>query len=312
MSHNFTFTDIDECENNNGGCQQLHCINSEGSFECGCKEGFKMRDDVNSCTKVMSGSGGKISSGNWPETYPTNIDEQWVIQCGSNQHVTLAFSEGFGLAGALPSCSKDWLKVYDGDSSDAELLGKFCHFAVPQMPKSSSSSLLIHFFAGSSHNPSRRGFELSYICEDVEVEVTVPTTQQLDLQTTSVLPPQPSECGQTLFTESSGTIESPNWPETYPTNLQCEYFIDLPDESSVVEISFNSGFSIAGQYPSCIKDWVKIYDGHTDDTTLHGTYCHFHTPPVTRASGSKAKIVLFAGASHNPSRRGFSASYRTV
>ena len=255
----------------------------------------------------MQGPSGKISSGNWPKTYPVNADLQWVIQCESHQAVELTFSNGFGIAGNLPSCPKDWVKVYDGDSTSAELLGKFCHYAIPQIPRSSSNSLLVHFYAGPLHNPARKGFEVSYTCEDVNP----PTTPAVTL-------PEPSSqsplCGETLFTESSGTIESPNWPQTYPTNLRCEYFIQLRDENSRVEISFSDGFGIAGSYPSCSLDWVKIYDGHNtdDNVSLYGTYCHWEAPPVITTTGSKAKIILFAGPRHSSSRRGFSANYRTI
>ena len=198
------------------------------------------------------------------------------------------------------------MKIYDGNSTSDELLGKFCHYAIPQVQKSSSNSLLVHFYAGPSHNSARKGFEVSYTCVDVEPP-TIPALAP------PMLPSQSPLCGQTLFTEGSGTIESPNWPQTYPTNLQCEYFIQLPDESSRIEISFNGGFGIAGTYPACSMDWVKIYDGHTtDDASLYGTYCHWQGPPVITTSGSRAKIVLFAGPRHSPSRRGFSANYRTI
>ena len=280
----------------------MHCINLEGSFECGCKEGFELRGDGNGCAKIMQGPSGKISSGNWPETYPINVDLQWVVQCESHQAVELTFSQGFGIAGSLPSCPRDWIKIFDGNSTSAELLGKFCHYAIPQVPKSSSNSLLVHFYAGPSHNSARKGFEISYTC--VNIEFPKPPL---------VLPSQSPLCGQTVFKGSSGTIESPNWPQTYPTNLQCEYFIQLPDESSRVEISFDDRFGIAGTYPACSMDWVKIYDGHvTNDASLYGTYCHWQTPPVITTSGSSAKVVLFAGPRHSPSRRGFSANYRAI
>lgn len=77
------FADIDECKTNNGGCGRLHCTNQEGSHQCGCKEGFKLRDDGNGCAEILQGASGKISSGNWPENYPVNVDLQWVIQCES-------------------------------------------------------------------------------------------------------------------------------------------------------------------------------------------------------------------------------------
>ena len=301
-------TDVNECEISNGNCQQLHCINQEGSHKCGCKEGFKLRDDSNGCAEILQGPSGTISSGNWPQTYPNNVNIQWIIQCESNQAVELTFSNGFGIAGNLPTCPKDWLKVFDGDSSSSELMGKFCHYAVPQVSRSSSNSLLVHFYAGPSHNPVRKGFEISYTCEDIE-----PSTTTAAAHVSPELPSQSPLCGQTLFTESSGTIESPNWPQTYPTNVQCEYFIQLPDDNSKIELDFNNGrFGIAGTYPDCLKDWVKIYDGHSDDASLYDTYCHWHMPPLIVTSGSKAKIVLFAGPNHSSTRRGFSANYRTI
>ncbi|XP_058065891.1 fibrillin-1 [Anopheles bellator] len=40
--------DTDECGSANGGCQQ-HCINSDGSYYCSCKYGFKLNIDKRSC-----------------------------------------------------------------------------------------------------------------------------------------------------------------------------------------------------------------------------------------------------------------------
>ncbi|XP_021695533.1 uncharacterized protein LOC5579875 isoform X2 [Aedes aegypti] len=46
--------DTDECIRENGGCQH-HCINSDGSFYCSCKYGFKLDADKHSCL-VLNGS----------------------------------------------------------------------------------------------------------------------------------------------------------------------------------------------------------------------------------------------------------------
>ena len=34
-------TDIDECSDSNGGCDQ-QCLNLEGSYECLCEEGYSL------------------------------------------------------------------------------------------------------------------------------------------------------------------------------------------------------------------------------------------------------------------------------
>ena len=40
--------DIDECAVANGGCGH-NCINTEGSFYCGCRDGFVLEDDGRQC-----------------------------------------------------------------------------------------------------------------------------------------------------------------------------------------------------------------------------------------------------------------------
>ncbi|KAI4876796.1 hypothetical protein NFI96_009177, partial [Prochilodus magdalenae] len=39
---------VDECLDNNGGCQQI-CLNNIGSYECQCKEGFFLSDNQHTC-----------------------------------------------------------------------------------------------------------------------------------------------------------------------------------------------------------------------------------------------------------------------
>lgn len=41
-------TDIDECQNNNGGCHQ-QCLNSDGSYQCDCFKGYKYDKQTNRC-----------------------------------------------------------------------------------------------------------------------------------------------------------------------------------------------------------------------------------------------------------------------
>jgi len=46
--HLYLHTDIDECSNNTGGCDQI-CDNTEGSFQCHCHKGFALSDDNITC-----------------------------------------------------------------------------------------------------------------------------------------------------------------------------------------------------------------------------------------------------------------------
>ena len=44
----FFFSDIDECVVNQGGCAH-NCTNKAGSFECSCRDGWKLNADGKSC-----------------------------------------------------------------------------------------------------------------------------------------------------------------------------------------------------------------------------------------------------------------------
>ena len=41
--------DVNECEISNGGCEH-HCKNINGSYVCGCKEGFFLDGNGKSCS----------------------------------------------------------------------------------------------------------------------------------------------------------------------------------------------------------------------------------------------------------------------
>lgn len=47
-SPNFTFTDIDECLDNNGGCTN-NCYNTYSSYYCTCPDHLEMSADGRTC-----------------------------------------------------------------------------------------------------------------------------------------------------------------------------------------------------------------------------------------------------------------------
>jgi len=44
------FLDVNECLDNEGSCQHV-CVNSEGSFHCGCNMGYTLNKDGQTCNK---------------------------------------------------------------------------------------------------------------------------------------------------------------------------------------------------------------------------------------------------------------------
>lgn len=45
------YIDFNECNLNNVGCEYI-CVNNEGSFNCECRKGFKLKDDKYGCEGV--------------------------------------------------------------------------------------------------------------------------------------------------------------------------------------------------------------------------------------------------------------------
>lgn len=52
--HPLSCTDVDECAEGNGGCQQS-CVNMMGSYECHCREGFFLSDNQHTCIQRPEG-----------------------------------------------------------------------------------------------------------------------------------------------------------------------------------------------------------------------------------------------------------------
>ena len=44
----YTYSDIDECLSNNGGCHH-NCHNSDGSYTCSCNNGYELNSDGHTC-----------------------------------------------------------------------------------------------------------------------------------------------------------------------------------------------------------------------------------------------------------------------
>ena len=192
----------------------------------------------------------------------------------------------FGIAGTLPIC-RDFLKFYDGHSKQDTEFGPFCYFTKPSPAVMSSNKAMAVFHSGSNHSSSRRGFQCSF--------------QSLDV---SSIP----QCGGTL-TAANGSFQTPNWPQTYPANVNCTWTIILPDSSQRVELTFDTPYGIAGSLPMC-KDKLHIYDNNTG--TQYGPYCHYAVPNPPVLTSNKATVEFIAGPSHSPSHVGFKATYRSV
>ena len=112
------------------------------------------------------------------------------------------------------------------------------------------------------------------------------------------------------FTTANGEFQTPDWPETYPFDFECEWNIEVPSSDCSVELIFDtSAFGIAGKSSdNCPKDYLKIYN---KDSILTHTICDLAVPSPITTNGN-TKLTFFAGPSHGPLRKGFRITYTTV
>ena len=282
------------------------------------------------CGSNFTASSGTLQTPNWPQTYPNNIDCEWFIWLPNSDKVveiSCGETEPYGIAGSHPECTKDYITFYDGHTKQSSSYGPYCGFTKPSSIKMSSNLAKVVFHAGPSHSSSRKGAQCTFRSVDGLISSSPttpspttpsppttppPTTPPPTTTTATMTTTSPPLCGGPLTT-SSGTFQTPNWPETYPVNIDCEWRIQLPDESKVVEIRcVENPFGIAGSLPACSKDYLKFYDGHSKQDTEFGPFCHYTKPSTATMSSNKAMAIFHAGPKHNPARRGFKCSFQSI
>ena len=239
------------------------------------------------CKRNFTAASGLLQTPNWPKTYPTNVSCEWFIKLpDANKVVEITCDEQpYGIAGTYPQCDKDHLTIFDGHSEEEnDHFGPYCQFKRPGTVKTSTNLAKVVFHSGPSHSSSRKGFKCTF--KSIERRTTI------------------------SLRKPSGSFQSPNWPKTYPVNVDYQWTIVLPSVDKHIEFTFETPFGIAGTLPNCEKDYLMIYDdsiGH-----VYGPYCHLAVPDQIVVSSNEARVVFHAGPSHKRSRRGFKANYRSV
>ncbi|KAJ8337763.1 hypothetical protein SKAU_G00367290 [Synaphobranchus kaupii] len=177
------------------------------------------------------------------------------------------------------NCNYDFLEIRDGLLGEDPVLGKFCSTGSPAPVQTTGPTAWVHFH--SDYSVSDRGFHITF--------------------TTS---PSDPGCGGT-YTESEGTIISPNWPNNYAHNRQCIYIIRLPP-SEVVSLNFTN--MQLESHSGCAFDYVEVRDGMTETSALIGKYCGYTVPaPITSSSNT---LWIRFKSDGSVSQAGFRAEYQ--
>ncbi|XP_010219070.1 PREDICTED: cubilin-like, partial [Tinamus guttatus] len=139
--------------------------------------------------------------------YAKNLECVWIITAPENKRIHFTFTS-FALEGqSARTCRYDYVKLYDGDNENANLVGTYCGSMMPAPFLSSSNFLTVKFITDNS--VEREGFNATYT-----------TVDRL--------------CGGTHnATSTSLTATSPNFPNAYPPFTHCVWIIDAPPQQQV-------------------------------------------------------------------------------
>ena len=102
---------------------------------------------------------GVVTSPNYPDNYPNNLERTYTIQVAEGLIISLQFS-AFQIE-YHPTCDLDHLTIMDGDGTT--LTEKSCGFSLPAATTSRSNMIKVVFSTGDSESMS--GFSLSWTAE---------------------------------------------------------------------------------------------------------------------------------------------------
>ncbi|XP_072335393.1 cubilin-like [Scyliorhinus torazame] len=241
-------------------------------------------NDVSANTNTQCGGNldddsGSFTSPNYPRSYPNNARCTWYIYVDHDERVKLNFID-IQLE-ATPGCSNDYIKIYDGPSTNSPLLSTICTGSNRAFT-SSSNAMTIHFQSDSQNTGP--GFTANYF----EISANKNT-----------------HCGGTLD-DDSGSFTSPNYPRNYPNNAKCTWYIFVDSDERIQLMFIDIQLEVT---PGCSDDYVKIYDGSSTNSPVLSTICTGSNRAFT--SSSNAMTIHFQSDSQNTGP-GFTANYYEV
>ncbi|XP_067326675.1 cubilin [Anolis sagrei] len=271
---------IDDCASNpcqHGGT----CTDRVNGYSCECTSswtGPQCQTSQQACGESLSGLSGSFSYPNNPSTEQSSqeVSCNWVIRTDYNKilHITFPF---FQLEESV-NCRFDFLQIHDGESTSANLLGKYCGSSHPEELFSSHNSLYFSFHSDRLTNG--RGFRVRWESQ------------------------QP-ECGDEL-TDSYGSINSPGYPGNYPPNRDCYWVIST---NPGLFITFAFGTLSLEHHDNCSHDYLEIQDGLLPEDQLLGRYCSTRLPPPLQTTGPYAWVHFHSDGFGTD--RGFHITYTT-
>ncbi|XP_012645082.1 mannan-binding lectin serine protease 1 isoform X3 [Microcebus murinus] len=269
---------------------------------------------------------GQIQSPGYPDSYPSDSEVTWNITVPDGFRIKLYFMH-FNLESSY-LCEYDYVKVETED----QVLATFCGRETTdteqtpgqEMILSPGSFMSVTFRSDFSNEERFTGFDAHYVAVDVD-ECKEREDEELscdhychnyiggyycscrfgyilhtDNRTCRV------ECSDNLFTQRTGVITSPDFPNPYPKSSECFYTIEL-EEGFMISLQFEDIFDIE-DHPEvpCPYDYIKIKAG----PNVLGPFCGEKAPePINTQSHS---VQILFRSDNSGENRGWRLSYRAA
>ncbi|XP_026245176.2 mannan-binding lectin serine protease 1 isoform X2 [Urocitellus parryii] len=269
---------------------------------------------------------GQIQSPGYPDSYPSDSEVTWNITVPEGFRIKLYFMH-FNLESSY-LCEYDYVKVETED----QVLATFCGRETTDTEQtpgqevvlSPGSFMSVTFRSDFSNEERFTGFDAHYMAVDVD-ECKEREDEELscdhychnyiggyycscrfgyilhtDNRTCRV------ECSDNLFTQRTGLITSPDYPNPYPKSSECLYNIEL-EEGFMVSLQFEDIFDIE-DHPEvpCPYDYIKIKAG----SKVLGPFCGEKAPePISTQSHS---VQILFRSDNSGENRGWRLSYRAA
>ncbi|NXV79651.1 C1S protein, partial [Atlantisia rogersi] len=267
---------------------------------------------------------GEILSPNYPQVYPNDVQKSWEIQVPSGYGIRLYFTH----MDLEPSqnCEYDFVKILSAGQVEGVLCGQ-------KKPRASGSSIVEEFhipydtltvsFQSDFSNEERfTGFAAYYVAVDLDecsdfVEepcshycnnyiggyfCTCPPDYFLykDNKTCGV------NCSGSVYTEPSGEISSPNYPNSYPENSRCAYRVTLRPGYFVTLTIPNGDFDVepADSKGTC-HDSLTFVSGQQ----RFGPYCGSEFPDSPEIKTRSNVVDIIFQTDHAVQHKGWKIRY---
>ncbi|XP_032973550.1 ovochymase-1 [Rhinolophus ferrumequinum] len=227
---------------------------------------------------VLFGENGKIRYPHSKEgNYSHNCLCIWKIMVPEDNIILVKFTS-LDIENQV-GCDHDYVSL---QSSNGVLVSKFCGDILPSPLLTETNEATVTFVSDTENSGS--GFDLTFTAVQKNSEAG-------------------SGCGSVAVLVEEGTIHSASYPDLYPSNVRCHWFIHAP-EKHIIKLAFEDFTTEFNQ--NCIYDAVVIY-GDSEEAHELAKLCGIFNPAPIFSPGNVMVIHFKSDGENN--FRGFKARF---